>query len=82
MSKSFGCRRALCHTGCIRDGQITRDLFNSVLADELLSSNMKYLSELVLPVLLRKELFQHNCTQRTRQRDHQSTDINVILTFQ
>ena len=69
MSNSFGCRRALCHTGCIRDGQITRDRFNSVLADELLSSNMKYLSDLVLPVLLRTELCQHSRTQRARQRD-------------
>ena len=81
MSKSLGCRRALRHTGCISDGQITRDRFNSVLADELLSCNMKYLSDLVLPVLLRTELCQHDYIQRARQRDHQSTDINVLLTF-
>ena len=52
MSSSLGCRNAFCQTGCISDGQITRDRFNNDLLDERPSSNMKYLSDLVLPILL------------------------------
>ena len=52
MSSSLGCRNAFCQTGCISDGQITRDRFNNDLPDEWPSSNMKYLSDLVLPMLL------------------------------
>ena len=63
MSSSLGCRKALCQTGWMRDGQMTRDLFNSDLVDEWPSSNMKYLSELVLPVLLMDE---RNIDQQNR----------------
>lgn len=52
MSSSLGCRKAFCQTGCISDGQITRDRFNNALPDEWPSSNRKYLSDLVLPMLL------------------------------
>ena len=34
ISRSFGCRKALCHTGCTREGQITRDRVNSDWVDE------------------------------------------------
>ena len=55
MSRSLGCRKALCQTGCISDGQITRDRFKSDLVDEWPSSRMKYLSDLVLPMLLKTQ---------------------------
>lgn len=51
-SRSFGCRRALFHTGWISDGQMTRDRFKRDLVDEWPSSSMKYLSDWVLLLLL------------------------------
>ena len=55
MSNSLEFRRALCQTGCIIDGQMTRDRFNNDFLDEWPSSNKKYLSDLIFSMLLRSK---------------------------
>ena len=50
MSRSLGCRNTLCQTGCINEGHMIRERFNSDLLDEWHSLKIKYLSDFVFLV--------------------------------